>query len=116
MRSYSGHNGLARRTFLGGLATGGLSVEAAQATPPQPQPLAARLPDAMTRPGGADLPYGLPAVHEAQVERSLSMAAGFAVWRTPLEHQRGIITPSGLHFAVHHNGVPDTLDNTTAIR
>ena len=107
MRSYSGHNGLARRTFLGGLVTGGLSVATAQATPPQPQPLAARLPDAMTRPGGADLPYGLPAVHEAQVERSLSMAAGFAVWRTPLQHQRGIITPSGLHFAVHHNGVPD---------
>ena len=33
--------------------------------------------------------------------------AGFSVWRTPLQDQRGIITPSGLHFAVHHSGIPD---------
>ena len=68
MRSFNGHSGLARRTFLGGLATGGMGMAAAQAAPPQP--LAARLPDAMTRPGGADLPYGLPAAQEAQVERT----------------------------------------------
>ena len=79
MRSYSDHSGLARRTFLGGLATGGVGMAAAQAAPPRP--LAARLPDAMTRPGGADLPYGLPAVHEVQVERTLSTVAGFPVWR-----------------------------------
>ncbi|RQO79193.1 sulfite dehydrogenase [Acidovorax sp. FJL06] len=84
------------------LAAGGASA-VVQAQPP----LAVRLPEAMARPGGADLPYGLPAPHEAQAERTLSMAAGFAVWRTPLQRQRGIITPSGLHFAVHHNGLPD---------
>ncbi|WP_121419945.1 twin-arginine translocation signal domain-containing protein [Acidovorax sp. 94] len=54
MRSFNGHSGLARRTFLGGLATGGVGMAVAQGAPPQP--LAARLPDAMTRPGGADLP------------------------------------------------------------
>ncbi len=39
--------------------------------------------------------------------RTESREAGFSVWRTPLQHQRGIITPGGLHFAVHHNGIPD---------
>jgi sulfane dehydrogenase subunit SoxC len=59
------------------------------------------------QPGGADAPYGLPSELEAGVVRHLSPdAPGFAIWHTPLERLRGILTPSGLHFAVHHNGIP----------
>ncbi|MDD2179745.1 sulfite dehydrogenase [Acidovorax sp. D2M1] len=102
MFSNGGPKQLGRREFLGALAVGGASA-AGQAAPP----LATSLPEPMARPGGADLAYGLPAPEEAHVERALSMTAGFPVWRTPLQRQRGVITPSGLHFAVHHNGVPE---------
>lgn len=61
--------------------------------------------------GGPDLAYGQPSVFEQGVQRQLNpkapQAAGFATWRSPLQHQRGIITPSGLHFSVHHNGLPE---------
>jgi sulfane dehydrogenase subunit SoxC len=59
----------------------------------------------------ADLTYGQPSPHEQAVQRlpyqTAPQTAGFAIWRSPLQHQRGIITPSGLHFSVHHNGLPD---------
>lgn len=102
MPLYGGERRWARRDFLGGLAlgAGALTVRAAE-------PLAARMPDAMKRLGGVDLPYGRPSLHEQQVQRVASDLSGFAAWRTPLQTQRGIITPSGLHFAVHHNGIPD---------
>ena len=107
MQSHGGPGGLwARRAFLGALAVGG-GVAQAQPAPSAQEPLAARLPQSMARPGGADVPYGQPSDYEAAVQRSVSHVSGFAGWRTPLQHQRGIITPSGLHFAVHHNGVPD---------
>jgi sulfane dehydrogenase subunit SoxC len=65
------------------------------------------LPPWMREPGGADQAYGLPAPHEQAVQRSLSPdGAGFPAWHTPLEQLRGTITPNGLHFAVHHNGIP----------
>ncbi|WP_298210287.1 sulfite dehydrogenase [Acidovorax sp.] len=111
MSSHDGGKVWGRRAFLSTLAAGGASA-AAEAAPPW----ATRLPDAMRRPGGADLPYGLPAQQQAQVQRTLSTAAGFPVWRTPLQHQRGIITPSGLHFAVHHNGVPEIDAGQHALR
>ncbi|MEJ6003511.1 sulfite dehydrogenase [Paucibacter soli] len=87
---------LERRSFL---ASGlGLSVALA------PGKSAAA---SVVAPGGPDLAYGQPSAHEAAVQRSESRLAGFSVWRTPLAQQRGIITPSGLHFAVHHNGLPE---------
>lgn len=102
MLAKDGRSGLARRAFLGALAVGG----AGAATRASAQ-LAAHLPDAMTQPGGADVPYGMPSPHEAQIQRTVSSVAGFPVWRTPLQHQRGTITANSLHFAVHHNGVPN---------
>ena len=69
--------------------------------------LGARLPQSMKSLGGSDLPYGVPATHEGHVVRTESRAAGFSVWRSPLQHQRGTITPNGLHFSTHHNGIPD---------
>lgn len=100
-----------RRAFL----ASGLVLSVASASAPlqaaPAQALAARMPDSMRTLGGTDLPYGHPSVHENTVQRRLHpsapQAAGFAMWRTPLQEQRGIITPSGLHFSVHHNGLPD---------
>ena len=93
----------ARRRFLQqGLALAGAAASAAKATP-----IGAALPTHQRRPGNADLPYGQPAPFEAAVVRTESRDAGFSGWRTPLQHQRGTITPNGLHFAVHHNGIPD---------
>lgn len=98
---------LPRRSFLGGgLALGVAGVSAASAVP-----LGARMPAFMRTLGGADHGYGQPSKYEATLQRRLHptapQGAGFAVWRTPLQAQRGIITPSGLHFSVHHNGLPD---------
>lgn len=78
---------------------------------PADPPAVAQLPPWMTSAGGADTAYGNPSPHERLVIRKAKEAApqnaGFAVWHTPIQTQRGIITPSGLHFAVHHNGIPE---------
>jgi sulfane dehydrogenase subunit SoxC len=57
--------------------------------------------------GAGDAPYGQPSPYETHVVRTESRTADFSVWRSPLQDQRGTITPNGLHFATHHNGVPD---------
>ncbi|MBA4264449.1 MAG: sulfite dehydrogenase [Comamonadaceae bacterium] len=65
-------------------------------------------PEWTREPGGADVPYGERSGFEAGVVRQLSAdSPGFAIWRTPLDRLRGHITPNSLHFAVHHNGIPD---------
>ena len=112
MKSKDVRPGLARREFLGALAAG--SSIAAMAQPVQP--LAARMPVSMAQTGGADVPYGQPSPHESRVQRTVSHLSGFAVWRTPLETQRGVITPSGLHFAVHHSGIPEVDPQRHSVR
>ena len=101
---------LERRSFLRsglGLSVAAISGSAAAATRVAPTPIGGRFPDAMKSMGAGDAPYGQPSAYEARVVRTESRAAGFSVWRSPLQDQRGIITPNGLHFATHHNGVPD---------
>ena len=54
--------------------------------------------------------YGTPSKYEKYVVRNIGgnrAPAGDGVSWTPLEDLEGIITPSGLHFERHHNGVPD---------
>lgn len=101
----------ARLTAAIGLASA-VPVSAGNAAMPAPnQPIGAALPPWMKTPGGADDAYGHPSRHERSLIRTKKEDApqnsGFAMWHTPIETQRGIITPSGLHFAVHHNGIPD---------
>ncbi len=61
--------------------------------------------------GAHDVPYGAPALSESPVQRRSKekdpRTAGMDVWHSPIQYQRGIITPSGLHFSVNHNGIPD---------
>jgi sulfane dehydrogenase subunit SoxC len=56
--------------------------------------------------------YGLPSKYEADVARRrtdvLVNKQNFSDWSmTPLQHQKGILTPNGLVFERHHNGVPE---------
>jgi sulfane dehydrogenase subunit SoxC len=54
--------------------------------------------------------YGTPSKYEKHVVRNIGgnrSPAGDGVSWTPLEDLEGIITPSGLHFERHHDGVPD---------
>jgi len=68
----------------------------------------ARLPWMQT-PGATLSNYGHPSVYEQDVIRwtmANSMAGGNGVSWTPLHKMEGTITPNGLHFERHHNGVP----------
>jgi sulfane dehydrogenase subunit SoxC len=63
----------------------------------------------MTKPGEPFSNYGQPSAHENKTIRwtmGNRMAPGNGVSWTPLHDLEGIITPSGLHFERHHNGVP----------
>jgi sulfane dehydrogenase subunit SoxC len=71
--------------------------------------LADTLPKWMKVPGGEFKNYGQPSPHEQRVIRWISAnsaAAGNGVSWTPLHDLQGTITPNGLHYERHHNGVP----------
>ena len=63
----------------------------------------------MHAPGAPFSNYGHPSNHEAHLIRWISAASDLpqnGISWTPLQDLDGIITPSGLHFERHHNGVP----------
>ncbi|MDB2705414.1 sulfite dehydrogenase [Pseudomonadota bacterium] len=67
------------------------------------------LPEWMRVPGADFSNYGQPSSHEQQIIRWISAnpdAPGNGVSWTPLHDLQGTITPNGLHFERHHNGVP----------
>jgi sulfane dehydrogenase subunit SoxC len=67
------------------------------------------LPHWMRVPGADFSNYGQPSSHEQQIIRWISAnpdALGNGVSWTPLHALQGTITPNGLHFERHHNGVP----------
>ncbi|EKD40358.1 MAG: hypothetical protein ACD_75C00076G0002 [uncultured bacterium] len=56
--------------------------------------------------------YGVPSKFEAHVQRRrtdvLVNKQNFSDWSfTPLQHQHGIVTPNGLFYERHHNGIPE---------
>ena len=60
-------------------------------------------------PGQPFSAYGQPSPHERYTARRIGAnraVAGNGVSFTPLEDLDGTITPNGLHFERHHNGVP----------
>lgn len=80
----------------------------AQTPPPTADPLDPN-PATLTTPGAPFSTYGQPSDFERRVMRAIGANAdvpGNGVSWTPLESLEGIITPSGLHFERHHNGVP----------
>lgn len=96
-----------RRAFLersvaigSAAALGGISSEVTAAAAP---------PSWMTQPGDPLTNYGQPSPAEAATIRWVSAnsaASGNGISWTPLHRLEGTITPNGLHFERHHNGVP----------
>jgi len=97
---------LDRRLFLKkGLALGTGAALAGQA----PRGLADEPPPWMKSPGEPFTNYGRPLPHEKEAIRWISAnsgAPGNGISWTPLHKLEGIVTPNGLHFERHHNGVP----------
>lgn len=109
----------ARRGFLRksaqtitGLAATGLAVRTAAAADPGTAPLP--VPESMKKPGaltGSAL-YGHPSEFEKKVVRHLRPTDKqyfSSSTRSPLQELDGIITPNGLFYERHHNGIP-TID------
>jgi sulfane dehydrogenase subunit SoxC len=99
---------LARSASIAGAAAAGFAstvVRAAEEAPPA-------VPKWMQTPGAPMRGYGQPSRFEEPVKRFVlqpygAIAPGVGPSFTPLESLNGTITPSGLHFERHHNGVPD---------
>lgn len=111
----SGHSSkIDRRTFLArgagiaGAAATGLAATVARAADDAPP----AVPKWMQIPGAPFRGYGQPSRYEEKVQRALTpnygaLAPGTGTSRTPLQSLNGTITPNGLHFERHHNGVPE---------
>ena len=70
------------------------------------------IPKWVTVSGARARGYGMPAETEASVARAIiepwaDVAPAFSLSGTPHHRLRGTITPSGLHFEVHHGGRPE---------
>ncbi len=106
----AGNGLLDRRSLLraGVLAAGiaGIGAGFAQAA----ETIGADAPEWMKTPGRSFSPYGMPSKWQEKVQRSFTLLPG-RPWtgtsRTPLHLLEGTLTPNGLHFERHHNGVPD---------
>ena len=97
---------LHRRALLGG----GLAALGAGAAAAQDAGIGAGSPASMKTPGAPFSAYGMPSHWRQNIKRLIASPPGrpgTGVSRTPLELLEGSITPSGLHFERHHNGVPD---------
>ena len=106
----AGNGLLDRRLFLrGGFAFGTIALLPAAVAAAEGVPGLDPRPKWMREPGAEFKPYGAPSAHEDEVVRFPSpnrvMRNNGASW-TPLHLLEGTITPSGLHFERHHNGVP----------
>lgn len=98
---------LTRRDFLArGALLGGAAASSAMPGKAFSEPL---LPPWMTTPGAPLSNYGQPSPAESATIRWVAAnaaAPGNGISWTPLHRLEGTITPSGLHFERHHNGVP----------
>jgi sulfane dehydrogenase subunit SoxC len=74
------------------------------------QNIGVEAPGWMKTPGRPLSAYGMPSKWQEKAQRAFTIVpgrAGTGSSRTPLELLEGTITPNGLHFERHHNGVPD---------
>ena len=106
---------LSRRLLLKSAVVGTGAVAAGLATPRRAG-AEASIPDWATVAGQRARGYGVPAEAEASVQRAIiepwqDVAPAFSLSGTPHHRLRGTITPSGLHFEVHHGGRPEVDPN-----
>ncbi|MCV2867490.1 sulfite dehydrogenase [Defluviimonas sp. WL0002] len=100
-----------RRSLLRAAAIGGGATFAGLTIPKgaRADPL---IPDWVKVAGARARGYGMPAEQEADVQRAIiepykEVAPSFSISGTPHQKLRGTITPSGLHYELHHGGRPD---------
>ena len=77
-----------------------------------------QFPQSMLVPGKPSEPYGSPAGYEAAVVRTGGKPRALSTLTSsyaPIQAQKGSVTPSGLHFTVHHSGVPDIIPDEHAL-
>ena len=101
-RALLGRSATAVATGMAALAAG-RSVAAPLAVPASNQAMGRALPENE---------YGMPSKFEAHVKRRRTDVfvnkQNFSDWSmTPLHQQHGTVTPNGLIYERHHNGVPD---------
>lgn len=90
--------------FSAGAAAAGVEIARAEDS------IGANAPEWMKTSGRPLSPYGTPSKWQEKVQRIYTIApgrAGTGSSRTPWHLLEGTITPAGLHFERHHNGVPD---------
>jgi sulfane dehydrogenase subunit SoxC len=100
-----------RRTFLARSAGIAGAAAAGMAAPEAVAQVLESVPPWMQAMGAPMRGYGQPSKFEEKVLRTLTpgyptIAPGAGTSRTPHHLLEGTITPSGLHFERHHNGVP----------
>ena len=101
-----------RRAFLARSAGVAGAVAAGWSAPPALAQGLQNVPPWMQTMGAPMRGYGKPSPFEAKVLRPTAtgyptVTPGAGASRTPLEALEGTITPNGLHFERHHNGVPE---------
>lgn len=99
------------RAAVGSVALGGSNVLMARAAMAQGADNKSLVPESMLVQGEPILspPYGVPSKFEKSVVRTptTSTPTNLSSWSfTPLQNLHGIITPNGLFYERHHNGVP----------
>jgi sulfane dehydrogenase subunit SoxC len=106
----AGNDLIDRRSLLrGALVSAGIaaaSVGIAQAD----ESIGTNAPEWMKKPGRPFSVYGTPSKWQEKVQRIFTITpgrTGTGASRTPLHLLEGTITPNGLHYERHHNGVPD---------
>ena len=104
---------LAAGAGLAGFGASAAALRAAQDAPSQPgaESIGEAAPPWMKTPGRSFSAYGMPSHWQEKVRRTFLPTLPFA--SAPALHARrlslleGTITPNGLHFERHHNGIPD---------
>ena len=102
-----------RRQFLKRSLGAAGAVAAVAAVPVRAaDPIGKDFPAWSTTPGAPMRSYGQPSKFEEKVLRTVTpsygpISPGTGTSRTPLQTLNGTITPNGLHFERHHNGVPE---------
>ena len=101
---------LGRRALLRGVLLSAGVAAASVGIAEADDSIGANAPEWMKTPGRTFTPYGVPSKWQDKVQRIDSNPPGrlgTGTSRTPLHRLEGTITPNGLHFERHHNGVPD---------
>jgi sulfane dehydrogenase subunit SoxC len=106
----AGNGLLNRRALLRGALLSAGAAAAGAGVLHADDSVGANAPEWMKTPGKPFSAYGTPSHWQEKVQRIFTIApgrAGTGVSRTPLHLLEGTLTPAGLHFERHHNGVPD---------